>query len=217
MSLERAVVLDVGGYAAGDADAVVGIVRDALSMHDKAIVVVSAPLARRVRDAQTSNHLGPSADLHARAMVLSSGAVEAAERLASDLSNAGIVAGEPDPRGVVPVTRGHALDAEPRRVSATRHEKLLNEADVLVVPGGMGVDDLRRPTWLGDGGSRLSAVFIAATFALPLLVTPGREAPPTERTAWDPAGAHRKAQLRAIRSGVRVRLIEPTPAIALGA
>lgn len=57
-------------------------------------------------------------------------------------------------------TRGPLEDAEPVRVDTDRIMDALDAADVLVVPGFLGMDETGVPSLLGRGGSDLTALFL---------------------------------------------------------
>jgi hypothetical protein len=208
MTLNRAVVIDLGPALGLSAQALQPLV-DAVTMQvtrgRKVIAVVGAPIDRWHADAVAAERLGIAVDLHARAQVALSGSFEAASALADALTLAGLRVSDSDARRVVPSTTGHPLDARPRSVSVRSVERALASADVVVVPAGLGVDEHARVTSFGEGGGRLSAVFLGAVLALPVRTA---EEPCAGRgtTAW------RKAALLAREHQVdiaRLPTLEP--------
>ncbi len=58
-------------------------------------------------------------------------------------------------------TRGALVDADPVHVDAARIRRTLADADVVVLPGFVGIDVTGIPSLLGRGGSDLTALFVA--------------------------------------------------------
>ena len=171
MSLETSVVIELGtpqSLDSGGLSPLASCVQRRVMAGEKVIAVVNAPGWRSERDVLASERLGSSADGHARAMLIGSGAIDTAERLAGTLLDRGLRVARVDARLTAPVTRGHPLDAQPRHVSARSYAELLEEYDVVVIPAGVGVDDLERATHLGDEAGALTALFLGETFGLPV-------------------------------------------------
>lgn len=170
MALNNAVVLDLTGLETGSlagAGAAIAQVQMCLSKGRSVIAIVATPADRAERDQAAANRLGATADPAARAATVASGAVDQAAVFAGVLTEAGLdaVPAAPD---LWPTTRGHALDAEPRRVSANAFASALSEHDVLVVPGGVGRGDDGSPTSLGRNTAPLTALFLGDRLALPV-------------------------------------------------
>lgn len=184
MALHNAVILDLSGLETGTlagAGVAIAQVQMCLAKGRSVIAVVATPAERADRDLATANRLSATAEPADRARAVVSGAVDQAAIFAGVLADAGFDA-EPAGSDLWPTTRGHALDAEPRRVSAGAFNAATSEHDVLVVPGGVGRDEEHRPTSLGRNTAPLSALFIADRLALPLErpvagTTDGEEAP----------------------------------------
>ncbi|MFG0305833.1 MAG: hypothetical protein ACF8Q5_06430 [Phycisphaerales bacterium JB040] len=174
MSLENSVVIELGtpqGLDSGGLSPLASCVQRRVMAGQKVIAVVNAPAWRGERDVQASERLGSAADGHARAMLIGSGAIDTAERLAGTLADRGLRVARVDARLTAPVTRGHPLDAQPRHASVRAYAALLEEHDVIVVPAGVGVDDLSRATHLGDEAGALTALFLGETFGLPVTLS----------------------------------------------
>lgn len=177
MPLQSTIVLDLseldtsGLATAGRA---IASVQMCLSRGKRVIAVVAPDPSRERRDLAAANRLGPIASPSDRAAALVGGPLEAAEMFAGVLAESGIRASAAE-TGLLPTTRGHALDAEPRRVSAAGIAAAFDETDVLVIPGGVGRDENGSLTSLGSGTGSLSAVFLAERMALPVQ-RPGRGA-----------------------------------------
>lgn len=216
MSLDNTIVLELpaselsaGNVPRAAAQLLYRLVRSGC----KVVAVVSAAPAVQAKDRVRADAMGPCADMHTQAMVLGESSVRLAEEVVASLVEAGVGAALWNPTKLGPVTRGNALDAEPRHLSARGVQVGLERASVLVLPGGVGVDEERRPTSLGEQAGVLSALFVADTLALELLLyraqatsrldaTRAAEALLTER-GWLP---DRKATLFAAVHGVRARV-----------
>jgi hypothetical protein len=197
MSLENATVLgltlpdDERGIAP-----MLEQLREMTACGQRLIVVVSASPMRHQESVNAANRLPVSADAFqiAREMVRSD--LEASERLVSILQEGGLRATRLAPEEHGPLTRGGALDAEPRVIDASVINASLEESEIVVFTGGVGRDFDGRLTSMGAEGGALSAVFLGDRLALPVRVrlAPGEDALP------------RKAALFARRQGVRVAL-----------
>lgn len=197
MSLERATVVLAGPESSGSAS-LAGVAARAAG-GERVILVVQTPCDQAEIDARRAEALGPMGDPFARAVVLNAGPMEAAARASSALADLGISVALADPRRAAPVTSGHPLDARPRHVDARWYERTLTRASVVVIAGGVGIDELRRATNLGAEGSALTAVFLASALALPLVVADARPGDGHNSIAG------RKARLLARDRGVTVR------------
>ncbi|MEQ8770572.1 MAG: hypothetical protein RIB60_08695 [Phycisphaerales bacterium] len=206
MTLERAAVALESTFDPAESLQQRCIVREVMRRAErglKTILVVGASGARERADAARAEEMGPLADPLARAIVLNSGAIEAAALLSRSLAAMGVSVAQLDPRLAAPTTTGHALDARPRHADARWYERTLTKVDVVVVPGGVGLDADRRATNLGEDGAALTASFLADALAIDL-VTPRRNA--GEALEQIPG---RKARLLARDRNVRVRVVEP--------
>lgn len=207
MSLQEGVVLDLTGLETGSlsmAGKAIAQVQSCIARNRSVIVVVSASRERAARDLADANRLGATADPAERARVLASGPLDAAGNFVSVLAEASIHAVEAD-QALWPVTRGHPLDAEPRHLSAASYRDSFAGAQVVVVPGGVGVDDEGRPTSLGADTAPLTALFIGDRLALPV-----------ERPADGPGGpgdgiGRRKARAYAQRHAVEAETVCTAP------
>jgi|GEM_PF-3433335 len=176
MSLENCVVIELGAPRGLDTDGLsplASCVQRQVMAGTKVIAVVSAPAWRGERDVLASERLGSSADGHARAMLIGSGAIDTGERLAGILADRGVRVARVDARLTAPVTRGHPLDAQPRHANARAFTDLLDEHDVIIVPAGVGVDDFDRATHLGEDAGALTALFLGETFGLTVTLSAG--------------------------------------------
>lgn len=170
MTLHEGVVLDLTGLETGSlamAGRAMAHVQRCLSSGRSVVAVVSASAERSARDLAAANRLGATAEAHERAAVLASGPIDAAGHFAALLRDAGIPAVEAEP-ALWPVTRGHALDAEPRRVSAAAYGHALASGRVVVLAGGVGLGEDGRVTSLGANTASLSALFVGDRLALPV-------------------------------------------------
>lgn len=204
MNLDRATIILTDPYDAPSAAAQIAAVERCVLQGHKVVLVARVSASRQEADLRKADTLGPSADPLARAIVLNGGAIEAASRISQLLSDRGVSTALLDSRRAAPVTRGHPLDAQPRHIHAHWFERIFRHADVIVVPGGVGVDDEGRATHMGEDGASLTAVFLADALAIPLVLGTG--------DPDQPAGEQirgRKARLLARDRGVRVEVSPP--------
>lgn len=202
MALHNAVILDLTGLetrSLAGAGVAIAQVQMCLAKGRGVIAVVATPSDRADRDLANANRLGATAEPSDRAATLASGAIDQAAVFSGVLSDAGLKAGPAGPE-LWPATRGHALDAEPRRVSARAFASALAEHDVVVVPGGVGRSDDDRPTSLGRNTASLTALFLGDRLALPV----ERPRDGTENGGDGPGDlGRRKAERFTERTGVR--------------
>lgn len=171
MSLDKTVVIELGAPSGLDS---AGLSRLASCLHQrvmagqKVIAAVSPPAWRGTRDVEASERLGAAADGHARAMLVGSGAIDTAQRLAGILADRGVRVARVDAEKTAAVTRGHPLDAQPRHANVRHFAFAMHHAEVVVVPAGVGVDSLGRATHLGENAGALTALFLADAFGLPV-------------------------------------------------
>ena len=139
------------------------------------VVIGSSPHAQQVME-QRSNALCATGDLLCRSNLVTLPARENAQRFAGLLGMLGVDALLLDPVLFAPITRGHALEAEPRLLHAKRYEQAALRHRVLVIAGGVGRTPEGDTTSLGTGGAELSGLFIAQRLGLPVsLVVSSRE------------------------------------------
>lgn len=211
MALHNSVVLDLSGLETAElahAGAAIAQVQMCLARGKRVIAVVAPSPERSDRDLAASNRLGPTADSGERAAILVRGAEDAAEAFVALLSEAGLDAAAADP-ALWPGTRGHPLDAEPRSVSGIGFARAMEESTILVVPGGVGRDELGVPTSLGSHTAPLTAVFLADRLALRI------ERPAGAQERAESSVGSRKTARFIERSGVEVRTpnADATPAL----
>jgi homoserine dehydrogenase len=203
MPLHNSVVLDLTGLETGSlakAGRAIAQVQMCLAEGRSVVAVVGSTGARAARDWDASNRLGPTAEPADRARPVVAGVVESAERFAGVLDEIGLSVRVAD-QAHWPVTRGHALDAEPRLLSAAAYSEALRDHDVLVVPGGVGVDEESlASTSLGADTAPLSALFLGDRLAL--RVQQACDAASAEGRAGDGPG-RRKAMAFSERTGTR--------------
>lgn len=199
MTLDRATIILTDAYDAASSAAQIATVEHCAKMGQKVILVVRPSASREEADLRRADALGPSSDPLARAIVLNAGPIEVASRLSQTLADRGLSVALVDARRAAPVTRGHPLDAQPRHIRGGWFERIFRHADIIVVPGGVGLDDEGRATHLGEGGASLTAVFLADALALPLMLASSDPDRPAEEQLRS-----RKARLLARDRGVRV-------------
>lgn len=142
-----------------------------------AIVVVGSSPGEQAVVQRQSAALCATGDLLCRANLLTLPAKENAQRLVGLLGLVGVDALLLDPSVYAPITRAHALEAEPRLLHARRFEEAASGSRVLVLAGGVGRTPDGAMTSLGSGGADLSGLFIAQRLGLPArLVVSDRDA-----------------------------------------
>jgi len=142
-----------------------------------AIVVVGSTPGEQAVVQRQSAALCATGDLLCRSNLLTLPAKENAQRLIGLLGLVGVEAMLLDPSGYAPITRGHALEAEPRLLHARRFEEAAARSRVLVIAGGIGRTPDGAMTSLGTGSADLSGLFIAQRLGLPArLVVSDRDA-----------------------------------------
>ena len=90
--------------------------------------------------------------------------------LSRELSRSGITSTLADAGRIRLVTEGSILNAEPVGLDTLGLIRLLEDQDVVVVPGFLGRDIHGRTTLLGRGGSDLTAVYIANQLDAPCIL-----------------------------------------------
>ncbi len=125
------------------------------------VATVSAIGDATDRLVSAASFYGHSSSPHAAAALISTGESVSAAHLWLGCDRAGLDAVAADPREIQLSVTGPADDAIPSGVHAARLRSMLNEHDVVIVPGFFGIDDQRRIALLGRGGSDLTAVLLA--------------------------------------------------------
>ncbi len=171
MSLENTTVLGLtrADDAADRVDAIEQI-RALTARGQRVLVVASASPDQHRAGVLKANRMPVTADSYEVAGAMIEPDLLASAALAGDLRDAGVAAVALDAGKLAPVTRGGALDAEPRLIDASALSRALRASPVVVLPGGVGRDFDGRLTSLGDGGGALTAVFIGERLALPTRV-----------------------------------------------
>jgi len=171
MSLENAIVI---GLTLSDTPEAtlqgVEQVRALQTQGHRVIVIACAGEARRTAGVNKANRLPASADAFEIARTMLEPDLRAGEALAQALLDSGIDAALLAPEERAPLTRGGALDAEPRVLDASAFSAALGESPVVILAGGVGRDFDGQLTSLGADGGALSAVFVADRLALPLRI-----------------------------------------------
>ena len=163
----------------------------------RGIVVVGASTDDRAAVSRQSAAMCATGDVLCRARLMTVPAKENAQRLVGLLGALGLDSELLDPATYAPITRGNALEAEPRLLHARRFEDSASRARVLVIAGGVGRTPEGDCTSLGTGGADLSGLFIAQRLGLGsrLVVSPEDAASGYELP--------KRAMLFARRHGVR--------------
>ena len=134
------------------------------------VVVGASPREQRAME-HRSNAMCATGDLLCRSNLVTLPSRENAQRLVGLLGMLGVDAGLLDPVLFAPITRGHALEAEPRLLHGKRFEQAAMRHRVLVIAGGVGRTPEGDTTSLGTGGAELSGLFIAQRLGLPVSLT----------------------------------------------
>ena len=195
MNLDATVVLNLPAFPADDRaaqDAVTGHILGLVRRGMQVIVVCEADRDQIDEANRRASSLTPLAGVADRATLLNAPATERTTDLADALRESGIATSTVT---AYPLARGAAVSAEPRRLPARSLAKAFETANVVVLPGGVGVDELDgTPVNLGEDGAALTGVFVAGRLTTPLVVA---------RFADGPVGRlPRRANLLARRLGV---------------
>lgn len=97
----------------------------------------------------------------ARALLTGTGELTSASLLGLALHRAGVRSTVAAPWTIGFRAVGEPLDAFPQTINAAAVRVLFEESRVVVVPGFVALDEIKRLVLLGRGGSDLSAIFIA--------------------------------------------------------
>lgn len=158
------IVLKFGGSVLRDEDDLLKAVKETESWIDRGwsvVAVVSAfegvtdTLVRRAKA------FGEQPLAEAQALLTATGELQSASLLGLALHRANILSTIAAPWTIGLRAEGAPLDAFPRSINAAAVKVLLEEYRALVVPGFVGIDELKRLVLLGRGGSDLSAIFVA--------------------------------------------------------
>jgi hypothetical protein len=139
-----------------------------------AIVILGSSAGEQAVVQQRSAALCTTGDILCRSNLMTLPARENAQKLVGLLGLVGVDAALLDPAVYAPITRGHALEAEPRLLHGRRYEEAASRTRVLVLAGGVGRTPEGAITSLGTGGAELSGLFIAQRLGLraTLVVSP---------------------------------------------
>ncbi|USN98893.1 MAG: hypothetical protein H6810_12180 [Phycisphaeraceae bacterium] len=175
------------------------------------IVIVGASAAGQSAMDRRVAGLGASSDVERRANLITLPARENAQRFSGLLAMLGVDVRLLDPALFAPITRGNALEAEPRLLHAKRYEQAIQSARVLVLAGGTGRTPDGHITSLGTGGPILTGLFVAQRLGVPVrLIT-------DERGLGDAGVLPKRAALFARRHGlsfgVSTRIDQPATQI----
>lgn len=96
-----------------------------------------------------------------QALLTATGELQSASLLGLALHRAGVRTAVAAPWTIGLRAEGEPLDAFPTSVNAAAVRVLFEEHRAVVIPGFIGIDEVRRLVLLGRGGSDLSAIFIA--------------------------------------------------------
>lgn len=174
-----------------------------LSASKRMILVVPAMTHEQTAIECRVARSNPALDVEGRAALITLAARENAQRFAGLLRSLGVDARLLDPLLFAPITRGNALEAEPRLLHARRYESAIRDAKVLVIAGGVGRSPDGRLTSLGTGGAALSGLFIAQRLGLEARLIVGAG----EFGAIEPYELPRRASLFARRHGMHADLV----------
>lgn len=170
--------------------------RSGLGMRGSLIVIVGSSSSEQRAVEKQSAALCATGDLFCRSNLITLPARENAQRLVSLLGLMGVDAELLDPILYAPITRGHALEAEPRLLHAKRFEQASERGRVLVLAGGVGRTADGETTSFGSGGAELSGLFLSQRLGLPLSLIVGDRA---EQNGYD---LPKRASLFARKHGV---------------
>jgi homoserine dehydrogenase len=127
----------------------------------KVLAVVSAFEGQTDVLLKRANKFGPRASEHATALLVATGELTSAGVLGLTLHQAGLSSTVLSPSAIGLRTSGKPLDSGAVSVDVGAIDAAFASADVIVVPGFVGVDDQGHLTLLGRGGSDLTALFVA--------------------------------------------------------
>jgi homoserine dehydrogenase len=158
------IVLKFGGSVLRNEDDLLKAVRESEAWIDRGWNVVAVVSAiEGVTDTLISKakSFGEEPHAEARALLTATGELTSASLLGLALHRAGVRATVAAPWTIGFRATGEPLDAFPQSINAAAVRILFEEHRAVVVPGFIGIDEVRRLVLLGRGGSDLSAIFIA--------------------------------------------------------
>lgn len=165
--------------------------------HPAIVVVAASPVEKSAMERRAAG-LGAAGDVFQRANLVTLPAREHAQRFAGLLTMLGTDVRLLEPAEFSPITRGNALEAEPRLLHAKRYEQASGEARVLVLAGGVGRTRDGHLTSLGTGGATLSGLFVAQRLGIPVrLVVDDQSA-----ASWSPVALPKRSSLFARKHGL---------------
>lgn len=128
---------------------------------DKVVVIASAYYGTTDRLEARAHQWGVELNPHAAAELIATGELTSCSELTMALSRAGLAAAYLSPRAANLLSVGQVLDSDPISIKVELIERLLEENDVVVIPGFVACDAQGATNLLGRGGSDLSALFVA--------------------------------------------------------
>ena len=134
----------------------------------RVVAVVSA--LGDTTDALVQSYGQPELSEEGYATYVGTGELVSASLLTRELARSGITSTLADAGRIRLITDGSILNAEPVGLDTLGVIRLLEDNDVVVVPGFLGRDIHGRTTLLGRGGSDLTAVYIANQLDAPCIL-----------------------------------------------
>lgn len=161
------IVLNFGGSVLRGADDLIRAARETESWIDRGwnvVAVVSAFEGVTDELVAKAKSFGAAPLPEAQALLTATGELQSASLLTLALQRAGVRAAVGAPWSIglrASSGEGGPLDAFPQSLNAAAVRVTLEDHRAIVVPGFIGLDELKRLVLLGRGGSDLSAIFIA--------------------------------------------------------
>ena len=165
MSHRSLIVLKFGGSVLRDQETL------RLAVHEihrwrreafRVVAVVSALAGVTDELLRTTRRISEHSSDHVVASIASAGELQCAALLGQLLERAGIPSRVLTPAAIGLVATGPALDADPSALNTSPIQHALEDDEVVVVPGFVGLDDRARTVVFGRGGSDLTALFLAS-------------------------------------------------------
>ena len=150
-------ILANASYVRHVAREIANIVKDG----NKIVAVVSALQGETDRLFSAVHEVDAQADPYRIATFVSTGEQQSVCLLRIALASADVEAKAADHRDLNLIAAGDPLDSDPLSLDTDWVHQQLAEADVLVVPGFVAIDEKQRDVLLGRGGSDDTALFIA--------------------------------------------------------
>lgn len=160
----RLTVLKFGGSVLGtekDLPRAISEVYRWVRQNDKVIVIASAFYGTTDRLESRARQWGLDLNPHAAAELVATGELTSCSELTMALSKSGLAAAYLSPRAANLLSVGPVLDSDPISLKVELIERLLEDNDVVVIPGFVACDAMGATNLLGRGGSDLSALFVA--------------------------------------------------------